>query len=798
MEQQKNMAEVIKESFTQYSGAVLQSRALVDVRDCIKPSARQILYCLYTDKFLHNKPFKKTMKALGSAMRLYIHGDASCVGVMMRNGQPFAMRYPLTEVEGNGGNIIETGNWAAPRYTGTRLSELSSYLMQDIKKKDIISEWRDNYDDTEKYPAVLPSKGFYNIVNGTSGIGIGMGSSCPQFNIKDVNAALEKLLLNPDIDFEEIYCTPDFATGGYLINEKEVKEALKYGSKQKAKDNDAEGASCKLRAKIEIDPEDSEGRTLVVTEVPYGVYTNTIVKELDQILESDDNPGIERYNDLTGTTPNIKIYPAKGVPHKKIINYLYKHTSLQYHFSINLIMLDQGRFPKMFTWKEMLQAHIDHEKEIYRLGFEHDLKDLQHKVPIIDGLLICLASIDEVVKVIKSSESTKVASANLIKNFLLDEEQAKAVLDMKLSRLAHLEIEKLKDDKLKLEHEIARINSILTHEDLFNNELIKGWRETAKKFGDEHRTKVITVTEDPEDEVEMVTPQDCVVVLNKAGSIKRVPAASFKTQKRGGKGIKNAGDVIVDTISTNTVDTLMIFTDKGKMYKLLVDNIPEGTNASKGIDIGALIELGVDEEVIAITSLYRKSKAKYVVFITKNGLVKKTELKEYKATKRTKGIIAIKLKDGDSIANVTFLNDEDLILITKKGMGIHFETININPIGRNTSGVKSIKLKENDEVLIGLPYDTSKERTLAIFNTKEKGMRINMEDISPQGRGGVGVKVSNLPIAGAALVKDTDNILVSGSTTSICIAASDLPIVSRGCEGNIVIRGCNIESIVKL
>ena len=296
----------------------------------------------------------------------------------------------------------------------------------------------------------------------------------------------------------------------------------------------------------------------------------------------------------------------------------------------------------------------------------------------------------------------------------------------------------------------------------------------------------------------MGSPQEGVGVWNKAGSIKRVPGASFKTQKRGGKGIKNAGDVIVDTISTNTVDTLMIFTDKGKMYKLLIDNIPEGTNASKGIDIGALIELGVDEEVIAITSLYRKSKAKYVVFITKNGLVKKTELKEYKATKRTKGNIAIKLKDGDSIANVTFLNDEDLILITKKGMGIHFETININPIGRNTSGVKSIKLKENDEVLIGVPYDTAKERTLAIFNTKEKGMRINMEDISPQGRGGVGVKVSNLPIAGAALVKDTDNILVSGSTTSICIAASDLPIVSRGCEGNIVIRGCNIESIVKL
>ena len=286
-----NLEQIIKESFTQYAGAVLQSRALVDVRDCLKPSARQIFYALYTDKFIYSKPYKKTLKAVGSLSRFYIHGDSSAVGVLMRAGQQFAMRYPLLDVKGNAGTLIKSGNWAHQRYTESRLAEISSLMFSDIDK-NTITEWRDNYDDTEQYPTVLPSKGFYNIVNGTLGIGIGAASSIPQFNIVDVNNALIKLLWNPDISFEEIYCPPDFATGGILLNEEEIKKSLKNGT----------GFACKLRAVIEYDTKE---KCLIATEIPYGVYTNTICGELEAILDAEDNPGIDRFNDLTGSTPLI-------------------------------------------------------------------------------------------------------------------------------------------------------------------------------------------------------------------------------------------------------------------------------------------------------------------------------------------------------------------------------------------------------------------------------------------------------------------------------------------------------------
>ena len=276
-----NLKPIIEDSFTQYAGAVLQSRALVDVRDCLKPSARQIFYCLYTDKFLPNKPFKKTLKAIGSIARMYIHGDSSAEGIIMRAGQQFCMRYPLVEVDGNNGNLMQSGNWAASRYTSSRLSNFSVKLFEDIEK-NTIAEWRDNYDDTEQYPTVMPSKGYYNIVNGTLGIGIGAASSIPQFNLREVNEALIKLLWNPDIDFEEIYCAPDFATGAILLNEKEVKNSLKDGY----------GFACKLRSIIEYDTAE---RCLIVKEIPFGVYTNTICGELEAILEGDDNPGIDRF-----------------------------------------------------------------------------------------------------------------------------------------------------------------------------------------------------------------------------------------------------------------------------------------------------------------------------------------------------------------------------------------------------------------------------------------------------------------------------------------------------------------------
>ena len=443
------LKQIVQDSFSQYTGAVLQSRALVDVRDGLKPSARQIFYSMLQHKLTSDNPHKKTANAVGMAMAdYYIHGDSSCEGVIMRAGQNFAMRYPLVDVKGNAGSLIESGDWAAMRYTESRLSKLMGTMFKDIDK-ETIDEWRDNYDNTKQFPAVLPTKGFYNIVNGCQGIGVGLASSVPQYNLKELNNALIHLIDNPDCSFDEIYCAPDFATGAILYNEADVKESMKVGT----------GFACKLRSVVEFDTKE---RCFVVTEIPYSVYTNTICGQLEEIVNGENNPGIERFNDLTGKTPLIKIYLTKKANPDSVLRYLYKNTSLQYHYGINFTMLDNGRFPRVFGWKEMLQSHIDHEKIVYKRGFEFDLNKIKNRIHIIDGLLICMASIEEVVQTIRSSTSTAAASVALQKNFLLDEQQAKAVLDMKLSRLAHLEVKKLEDEISEINQKINSIQFKIT------------------------------------------------------------------------------------------------------------------------------------------------------------------------------------------------------------------------------------------------------------------------------------------------------------------------------------------------
>lgn len=795
----KSMLNIIKESFGQYAGAVAQSRAFVDVRDGLKPSTRQINYCLYTDKFLPNKPFKKTLKAIGSIARIYIHGDASAEGIIMRSGQPFSLRYPLMEVEGNGGNLIESGNWAAPRYSGARLSEFGA-LMFDGIDKDTIDDWRDNYDDTEKYPAVLPTKGFYNLVNGTSGIGVGVASSVPQCNLRDMNRALETLLLNPAATFEEIYCRPDFATGGYLINEKEVKEALKYGSKRLAKENGEEGASCKLRAKIDYNEKES---ALIVTEIPYSVYTNTICGQLEAILDSEENPGIDRFNDLTGEQPLIKIYLKKGINPNVVKAYLYKNTSLQYHFAINMTMLDMGKFPKVFTWKEALQAHIDHEKTVYRKGFEFDLKKIEHRIHIIDGLLICLASIDEVIQTIKTSTSTENAKENLIKKFLLDDEQAKSVLDMKLARLAKLEVEKLQNEKDNLTIEANKIKDILSNEDLFNQELIKTWREISKKYGDDYRTKIINISNEDKVDKEIVTvvPKDVVVVVSKDGVAKRIPKTSFRTQRKGGKGIKTKDDAILEVIKTNTIDTLVVFTSNGKMYQTLVDNLPETTNAGKGIPLSTLVQMETGESVVAVTSIHRKKLPKYIIFITKQGMIKKSLLEDYMKSNKSKGILATKVKEGDKVVEILFQDDEDIIFITKNGKSLRLASTSINAIGRQTLGVIGIKIDEQDEVVAALSVHKETDQ-VALVSSKGLGKKVPVSEFPSQGRGGRGVVCyksndANGYLVGAAMVSDEDILLLCGAN-SICIPATDISLVGRTALGNVLIKDSTVVSITKI
>ena len=783
-----DLKSVVEQSFVQYAGAVLQSRALVDVRDCLKPSARQILYSLYQDKFYYNKAYQKTLKAVGSLAKFYIHGDASAVGVLMRNGQKFAMRYPLTDVNGNSGTLLESGDWAHQRYTETRLSELCHTLFTDIDK-DTINDWRDNYDNTEQYPAVLPSKGFYNVVNGTIGIGIGMASSIPQYNLRDINKALEYLINHPNCDFADIYCAPDFATGGILINEPEVKESMKKGT----------GAACKLRAVIDYDIKE---HCLVVKELPYSVYTSTICQELEAIEQSEDNPGIERHNDLTNTEVLLKIYLGKSINPDRIIRYLYKNTSLQYYVGINFTMLDNGRFPKVFTWKEMLQAHIDHEKAVYRRGFEYDLNKYKFRIHIIDGLFICLARIEEVVDTIKKSQSTADAKVALVKNFLLDEDQAKAVLDMKLSRIANLETKKLQDEKDELLIKIAEIEEILNDQIKFNNELIKGWREVAKKFGDDRRTAIRTISENKTDDVPDIQPEDCIIILTEGGTVKRVPSAAYKPQKRNGKGIKTQEDITSMIIRTNTVDSLMVFSDKGKMYRLPVDDVPEGTNSSKGMSVKALVDMEMDENPTVIYSIYRDTNAKYVFFVTKNGTVKKTPLEDYIKTRKKSGLAAITLVDGDELASVFLIKEEPVMLVTEQGQVIRFNSTDINAVSRTSIGVKGIALSNGDRVVAALAVRDPKD-SLALFSERGLGKKILPSESVTQKRGGKGLCCykttdSSGKVACAAMVSDEDNLLVVGKTKSICISAKELPALGRISIGNQILKDNNVIGVSKI
>ena len=765
-----SLKDIIEEGFSQYAGAVLQSRALVDVRDCLKPSARQIFYCLYTDKFLPSKPFKKTLKAIGSAARMYIHGDSSCEGVIMRAGQPFAMRYPLVEVEGNEGNLMASGNWAAPRYTASRLSEFSVKLFDSIDK-ETITEWRDNYDDTEQYPAVLPSKGFYNIINGSTGIGVGAASSIPQFNIKEVNKALEILLLNPAADFDEIVCLPDFATGALLLNEKEVRQALK----------DGQGSACKLRSVVEWDSKD---RCFVVTQIPYSVYTNTICGELEEILSDDaNNPGIERFNDLTNTEPLIKIYLTKRANPDRVLKYLYKNTSLQSYFSINMTMLENGRFPRVFGWKAALQAHIDHEKNVYRCGFEYDYEKIQRRIHILNGLLVCIAHIETVIKIIKTSTNTAAASKALQECFLLDAEQAKAVLDMKLSRLANLEVKKLEDEKEKLINEADHLHAILTNEDLFNQELIKGWRETAEKFGDARRTQILNIENESDEPTEK--KQLSLSFTNK-GAVFVSETSSLYSQRRNGVGTKfklEPDEFVVDNLVGENTDTILFFTKKGMYYhmKLNAFNIDEKQYLSN---------FNINSDITAAALVNPKASEKCIVFITKKGIIKKSKFDEYNL-KRSTGAQALKLDTDDEIVSTLFLTTERIGILSREGQFIMVDSQNIRPLGRIARGIIGIKLSPSDYVVSARTI-SSKDKYLFSITSDGYGKSTAISEFNITSTNTKGVKIQKsdalcdfLPLC------DSSDVLVISNTTQIRVKYSDIPIISRGTQGVKLIKLTN-------
>lgn len=761
-----SLTPVIKESFLQFGGAVLQSRALPDARDLMKPSARQIFYCLYTDKFIHEKPFQKTLKAIGSSFRTYIHGDSSAEGIIMRAGQPFAMRYPLIEVEGSYGTLLSSGSWAAPRYTSARLSELSNYLFADIQK-DVIEEWRDNYDNTEQYPMILPSKGFYNLVNGGYGIGVGASSSCPQYNLKELNEALIKLLWNPEIDFEEIYCAPDFATGALLLNADEVKESHKNGT----------GAACKLRSVIEWDPKE---KCLVVTEIPYQLYTETICSQLEEIINGENNPGIERFNDLTGKNPLIKIYISKGSSPEKVIKYLYKNTSLQSYYGVNFTFLENGRFPRVFGWKELLQSHLDHEKIVYTRGFEFDLRKIMARLHIIEGLMKAYDMIDEVVKTIKSSSSSKEANIALRELLLIDEIQAKAILDLKLSRLSKLDINKLKDEKSGLEKEKTRIEAILNDEILLKKEIEKGLREVAAKFGDARRTKIMNISNDDNDE-EDVEEKQLSLSLTNEGAVFTTETSTLYSQRRNGTGSKfklDKGEYVVDTVIGSSKDEILFFTSTGKFYHTKTSDFVVGEKQY----LNNLISLEVDEKIMASTLLTKESQKDNIIFITKKGLLKKSSLSEYNL-KRGNGAQAIKLDDDDIIRSVLILKDENIGILSKAGYFIMISTSDIRPIGRIARGVIGMKLSPKDEV-ISAHVILNDTKEIASISEDGYTKRTDIGEFKVTGRATKGAKIqSSENMIDFLTFNENSDILIVSNKAQIKIKKDDIPLLGRGAVG---------------
>ena len=775
-----DLKQVVSDNFARYAGNVILDRAICDVRDMLKPSARMLMYSqVAITKNIPSKPFVKSARVVGDCLgHYYTHGDGSCYATYMRMVKPFAMRYPLESCQGNCGTITATGDEAASRYTELRISKLGYQLFEDINK-DTIELWNQNFDETETYPSVLCSKGFYNIVNGSTGIGVSLSASIPQFNIREINEAMINLINNPNA---EIDIMPDFATGAILINAEEVKESLKVGH----------GRACKLRSVVEYDKKEN---AFIVKELPYGVYTSTISKEIADLVSKDANCGIEKINDGSGKTPDYMIYLSKKANPTRVLKLLFKETSLQSHFTINMTVLTEGgRKPKVLGLKEMLQAHIDHEKEVYRRGFEFDLKKIEDRLHIIEGLLKVIEDIDNVVKLIKSSESTSAARQKLMESYNLDEAQTKAILDMKLSRLAHLEVEKLKSEKSKLEKERDFIYNIINNEDEFNAQLIKGWREVADKFGDARRTQILNISKEDEEPTET---HELLINLSNQNNIYVTTVSTLYTQRRGGVGNKfkmSKGEYVISTSSGTNLDTVLLFSNKGNCYHIN----PAELQFETVIPIESLVELAPGENIKNLVFLNKKSQKKHIIFLTKNGILKKSNLSEYNI-KRKGGVKALNLDANDEIVSVLFLDDERIGMLTACGQFVICESKDIRAIGRVARGVKGIGLNADDYLVCAgvVPTDTKE-----ILTISEKGYikRTSIKDFAITGRGTKGSRIHKLNdaddrlVCWAALLNQTETIIVS-SNAQIKINLNEVNLLSKGAQGTKSIKLSNAKVI---
>lgn len=779
-----NTIELTKElsqNFLDFSHEVNYQRAFADARDGLKPGQRACIWEMYQKGYKSNKPHVKSAKISGGVIaNWWPHGDTAIYETFARMSQKWINNIPEIDWHGANGSVQISGEPAASRYTEARLTKIvEEGMLANINKNTV--PMKPNFSDDDKWPVVLPAIFPRLMVNGCQGIGSTIANVWLPHSFTEIANIIDKYVSTGEIDYDNI--APSFPSGGIIINKKELPIIYKTGK-----------GKAILRGKAEI-----KNNYIIITEIPYQVYVEPLIEEIKKYAVEEENSGIEDV--INKSSKNICIEIECSSNPAAILKKLYSKTSLQKSFNANQYALTDKGIPALLTLKDYLDIYVNHNIKCIINETKFDLDKAIDRLEIVNGLLRALEDIDNIIALIKGSENATAAKESLIKKYQFTENQAKAILAMRLSSLAKLEKVELEQEAKELENKIEDLKDILANDNRQKDILKSRLADLVKKYGDARRTELTHIEIKPEEKIiEEVVPEDCVVILSQNGDIKRIPKNSFKVQRKNGKGVKTKDDVIMSTISTNTIDNLLLFTKKGKMFKIIVDEVPVGTNASKGIHVGTLINMEHDDEVIAITSLARSNTAKYVIFFTKQGLMKKTFLDEYIKVKRSTGIAAIKINEGDSIANVEFINEEDILVITKSGMSIHFESKNVNPIGRIAAGVKTIKLDENDEVVVGLPIHSDNDN-IAIFSTKGYGKKTSIKEFNVQGRGGKGLVIYRPSaiygnIAGATVISNNDTILLTGQPSSICIAATDLPLLTRTSFGNIMVKS-NISSIVK-
>ena len=786
---QTPIIEEVEQSFLDYSMSVIKDRAIPSAEDGLKPVARRILWDMFDKGYMNNKKFVKCAQPVGDTMgRFHPHGDSSIYGALVWLSQPWNMRYPLISFHGNNGSR-DGDEPAAYRYTECKLSKAGEEMLADIKKNTV--DWAPAYTDEEDEPVYLPGKFPNLLVNGTTGIAVAMACSFAPHNLREIMDAVVHVTNHPDCKVEELlnFITgPDFPTGGLLINKDELKAAYLTGK-----------GRARVRGEYTVETKGGKD-SIVFTSLPYKVSKETLTEDIDKLCEEKKIEGIASIRDESGNGEvRFVIELEKGVSSEPIIAKLFKFSRLEDTYSFNQVAL-VDKSPKLMNIKQLIENYVAHQKDVLLRKTQFEVDKIKAKIHVLEGLLKALEDIDNVIALIKKSESAAVARVALMEKYGLSEVQAKAILDMKLSKLAHMEKIELQNEKADLTREADRLSNILANP---VPELTRIFTEMKDTYGDARRTTITQVaTTKEEKEIEFVEPEKCVVMMTEAGTIKRIPATSFRTQKRNGKGVKTQEDITSMIIRTNTIDSLMIFSNQGRMYRLLVNDIPVGTNVSKGQSIKSLIAMETNEEPAIMYSIYRDTDAKYVLFATKNGIVKKTALEEYVNTKKKTGIGAISLKEGDELAAVTLIKDEPLAIVTKQGYVLRFNSIEVSATSRMTAGVKGINLSEGDEVIAALPV-RNPDDALALFSENGLGKKILPKETITQKRAGKGVvcyKTTDAtgPVRAAMLVSDEDNILLVGDKTSICISATDIPAMGRATIGNQMIKNGKVIAASKV